>query len=120
MVDYLPVVEDSFDLVLQCLSGFGVSELVLSDDLLELLASGGELSSDLESGRQKVVVVYQFYEWFDFRSSSNLFLAHFLVNFEWCTLNTSHEGVWILLATLLSFIEILDNNGLLSCSSSGE
>ena len=58
-------VEDTLDLLFQLLSALFVAESVLSNDLLELLTSRGELTSNLESGGQKMVVVYQFDEWLD-------------------------------------------------------
>ena len=118
--DNLPFVEDLLNSLLEGFPGLWVAKLVLGDDLLKLLALGGELTSDLESGRQKMVVVNQLDERLNLGSSSNLLLAHLLVNLEWCSLDTGNEGVRILFSSLLSIIEILDYNGFLSSSSSGE
>lgn len=54
---YLPLVEDSLNLVLQSLLGLGVAKLVLSNDLLEFLSGIGELTVDEESSGEEVIVV---------------------------------------------------------------
>ena len=61
----LPLVEDGLDLVLKLLSVLSLLKPVLGDDLLELFATAGELTGNLESGWQKMVVVNKFDEWLD-------------------------------------------------------
>lgn len=116
----LPFVEDLLHGLLEGFSGLWVAKLVLGDDLLELLTLGSELSGDLESGRQEMVVVHQLNEWLDLGPSGDLLLTHSLVNLEWCSLYAGNKGVGVRLSSLLSIIEILDYNGFLSSSSSGE
>lgn len=116
---YLPLVEDSLDLVLQSLLGLGVSKLVLSNDLLEFLSGIGELTMDEESSWEEVIVVDYFDEWFDLGSSLNFIFAHVLCDFTRGSLDTSNQGVWETLA-LLSIIKLLNNDCFLSSSSSGE
>ena len=113
-------VEDLLHGLLEGFSGLWVAKLVLGDDLLELLTLGSELSGDLESGRQEMVVVHQLNEWLDLGPSGDLLLTHSLVNLEWCSLYAGNKGVGVRLSSLLSIIEILDYNGFLSSSSSGE
>ena len=115
----LPIGEDSLDLVLKSLLGLLVGNLVLGDDGLELVAALGELTSDEESSWEDVVIVHDLDEWLKGRSSGNLLLAHFLGHLEWGSLDTGNEGVWELFA-LLAIVEWLDDDGLLSSSSSGE
>ena len=64
-VGYLPLVEDTFELLHEFLSVVSLFKSVLSNDLLKLFASAGELASDLESSWQKVVVVNKLDEWLD-------------------------------------------------------
>ena len=111
--------EDLLDLVLELLPGLLVGQLVFSNNSLELLSGLSELSSDLETGRQDVVVVHDFGEWLQGASSLDLGLAHSLGHSQRGSLDSGHKGVGEGLA-LLSLIELFDNNGLLSGSSSGE
>ena len=111
--------EDGLDLVLQVLSGLLVGKFVLGNDGLELIATLGELSGDEESGWEDMVVVHDFDKWLEGRFSGNLLLGHLLGNLSWGSLDSSNKGVWECF-TLLSIIEWLNNDGLLSSSSSGE
>jgi len=63
------IVEDFLDLLLQLLSGIWVSELVLGNNLLELLAGVGEFTSNHESGWEDMVVVDVLDEWLNLGSS---------------------------------------------------
>ena len=111
--------EDVLDLVSQLLSGFSVCHLVLCDNLLELSSGRGELSGDLEAGVEDVVVVDDLGEWLEGRSSLDLLLGHSLGNSKGCSLNTSNKSMGELLA-LLALVEVLDNDGLLACSSASK
>lgn len=111
--------EDGLDLLLKSLSGLLVGEFVLGDDGLELSAALGELSGNEESGWEDMVVVHELDEWLEGRLSGNLLLGHLLGDLQWGSLNTSDESVWECF-TLLSIVKSLNNDGLLTSSSSGE
>ena len=111
---------DGLDLLLQVLSGLLVGVLVLGNDSLELGSLlGGEFTGDEEPGWEDVVIVNDFDEWLEGGSSLDLLLAHSLGNLEWSSFDTSNESVWEGFS-LLALIELLDDDGLLSSSSSGE
>lgn len=65
MVSYLPLVEDTFEFLHEFLSVLSLLKSVLGNDLLELFAAASELSGDLESRWQKMVVVNKLDEWLD-------------------------------------------------------
>jgi hypothetical protein len=65
MDSYLPFVEDTLEFLHELLSVLSLLKSILSNDLLELFASAGELTGDLESRWQKVVVVNKLDKWLD-------------------------------------------------------
>lgn len=115
----LPLGEDSLDIVLQLLSGLLVSQFVLSNDSLEFLTTLSELSSDLESGWEEVVIVDNFNKWLKSGSSLDLGLTHSLGNLHWGSFDTSNDSVWEGF-TFLSIIKLLDDDGLFTSSSTCE
>ena len=114
-----PLLEDVLDLLSQLLSSLWVLHLVLSYHRLKFLAGLGELTSHLESGGEDVVVVHDLGEWLDLGSSRDSALRHSLADSEWGSFDTSDEGMGEGLS-LLSVVELLDNDGLFTCSSSSE
>ena len=61
----ISLVEDTLEFLHELLSVLSLLKSILSNDLLELFASAGELTGDLESRWQKVVVVNKLDEWLD-------------------------------------------------------
>jgi hypothetical protein len=61
----ISLVEDTLEFLHELLSVLSLLKSILSNDLLELFASAGELTGDLESRWQKVVVVNKLDKWLD-------------------------------------------------------
>ena len=62
---YLPLVEDALEFLDELLSVLGLLEPVLGNDLLKFFTTAGELTGNLESGWQEMVVVDKLDEWLD-------------------------------------------------------
>jgi len=116
-----PALEEVLKLLLDGLTALSSSHLLFANIVLKFFVTGGELTSNGESGGHQMVVVDILNERLNSGTLLLFLLGHLLMDLQRSSLNTGDEGVGELLASLLgSIIVRLDDNGLLACSSTSE